>query len=949
MIDFVHDLQDRARAPVPAVPASAWPLLLAALLLAAVAYVPAALGASFLNFDDNFYFGPDNPEFRDQGLLAVLDPGCRIANAYLPVAHLSLRLDYALSGTAPLWPHLHAIVLHGLAGFVLARLLLQLGASRFVAASTAAMFVVHPALAESVAWASGRKDVLSGLFTFLALLLVVHQARRPRVLLLFGIAVATALAMYSKATAVVLPLLAALVLAYLGGRRGRWSGAVVVAAVTAPIAWHHQIVAAAEGTLAGGSVGDRLGQVPGVLLHYATVAVWPLQLNVLYPEVATLERFAARLPFGVAVGVALLLAAALAWWRRAWRLAGLGLFGFLVALLPFNTAFPASSIAAADRYLYLAVPFLALAVAMAFARLPAARFAVVLPVLALLWLCGGRAHDFRDSPSLWQASLAVERDNAVAHLNLVYDQFGKPARMDEVRAHLEHAARVARYPEHERKARELLLRLCMFEADYTGAAREARAAIAAAERQLALEVSAKRVGEATALLLAARLAAFEPLRLSGDEAAAAQVLAAVRERAPAHPDVVAFQGLLDLSGLRDELLAKAQAGGSPTLAADDPRAQRALAALQAAQDAFGLQTGGKKHAGIAFAMGEWQRGCDQALAALRFYNEAVQADPDCVPAWLGAAKLLREREKWDAAEEKARAGLARRPDPALRQELALALIGQGRLLDAEQQLEAYLRVRPEDKETAKVLSNVLIGRAYAQLGNPADRASVRRLVDKALGYNPKEAKAHLVLGRLLKEEGHTAEAVQHLEQAHRLLPTFDDARVLYTDALARLGYERYLGRDEAGAVEAWRRCLAVASPDFDSASIRERLHEIWQRHEAKGVTALQVGDRAAAAAAFRHCLQLDPEQHWAAWLLAVALQDEPGADVAELERLCRLAVAWQQRHQEDASQQVLLLARVLVRAGRIDDGKAVARDYLAAPSADAKPQVLEALRSLRGD
>ena len=37
------------------------------------------------HFDDNFYFGPDNPEFRD-GLAAVLDPSRPIANAYLPVA-----------------------------------------------------------------------------------------------------------------------------------------------------------------------------------------------------------------------------------------------------------------------------------------------------------------------------------------------------------------------------------------------------------------------------------------------------------------------------------------------------------------------------------------------------------------------------------------------------------------------------------------------------------------------------------------------------------------------------------------------------------------------------------------------------------------------------------------------------------------------------------------------
>jgi tetratricopeptide (TPR) repeat protein len=338
----------------------------------------------------------------------------------------------------------------------------------------------------------------------------------------------------------------------------------------------------------------------------------------------------------------------------------------------------------------------------------------------------------------------------------------------------------------------------------------------------------------------------------------------------------------------------------------------------------------------------------QYETALRHYGEATTADPNCIPAWLGAARLLREREMWSGCEEKARAGLAVRPDPALRQELALALIGQGRLPDAEQQLEAYRRARPQDQETAKVLSNVLVVRAYAMLGNPAERAAVRRLVDKALSYNPDELKAHLVLGRLAKEEGRLVDAVRHLERAHKLLPTFDDARQLYVESLASLGYEKFVQLDEVGAVAAWQQCFAVAPPDFDSTGIRDRIHAIWQKHEAAGVQHLQAGDRSAAVRAFRRCLELEPEQHWAAWLLVLAVHDDAAADLAEVERWCRQAVAWQQRHGEDSSQQVLMLARTLVKRGQADAGKSVVGDYLKAPHPDAKPQFLAALRSLAG-
>ncbi len=300
-------------------------------------------------------------------------------------------------------------------------------------------------------------------------------------------------------------------------------------------------------------------------------------------------------------------------------------------------------------------------------------------------------------------------------------------------------------------------------------------------------------------------------------------------------------------------------------------------------------------------------------------------------------------------EEYARGGLRARPDPSLRQELALALVGQGKLADAELQLEAYLRARPDDKDVAKVLANVLIGRSYAKIGDGPDRAEALRLVERALAYNPDEVKAHLVLGRIAKEERRFAAAVEHLEQAHRRMPDYEEARVLYAEALAALGYDKLLRRDDDGAGDAWARCLQVAPAGFDAAEIRAQLQRQWTRSEERGVAALRGGDRAAAVAAFRRCLLLLPDQHWAAWLLATALHDDPGADLGEVERLCRLAVAWQRRNGLGASRQTWLLCATLQRAGKADEVRAVARAYVAAPDADAEPAVVAALRAFAGE
>ncbi|HEX6811828.1 MAG TPA: tetratricopeptide repeat protein [Planctomycetota bacterium] len=933
--------------PVPASSPPLWPTLASMLGLALVVYLPAAFGASFLDFDDNFFFGPDNPEFRE-GLAAVWCPGRPIANAWLPVAHSSLWFDWACCGGRPFWPHVHSLLLHGLAATALVRLLLACGAQRTVAWLAGACFLVHPALAESVAWVSGRKDLLSGLFVFLALLQTVRFAQRPGLLRALALAVLAALAMYSKATAVVLPLLAALVCVHVGGAPRRFLGPLVLLLVTMPIAWHHQAIAAEEGTLGTGPIGDRLLQFPGVCAHYVATAFWPLHLNVLHPEVDTLARFRAE-PFGgLSTLAGALLAVAAAIWRPAWRPAAVAIASFFAALLPFNTVYPASAIAVADRYLYLAVPAAALLVVMLLHRtLQKAGLAVAAGLVALLAVGAcSRAFDFRSDEALWRSSLEVESVNAVAHLNLVYERLQRgavavPAAFEEVQQHLEAAVAAARYPIHELRARQLLVRLATRRADYQAAAKHARAAIEAARAQLARETSPRRLGQATALLLQAQLAAFEPLQQVGDDAGAQAIYTAAKEQAPDHPDLIAFASMRELAAIVPELLAAAAAGRPVHLADGDARAVSALRTLQQALERH------PKHSGLLCAMASWERVCNRALPALRHYRQAQEADPDCIEAWLGAARLLRESENNAEAERYARQGLEQRPDPRLRQELALALVGQGRLDDAILQLEAYLRVVPDDKDSAKVLANLLIGRAYSRLGTGSDHADVLAIVERALAYNPQEGKAHLVLGRMKLEQRHFPEAVKELEQAHRLMPDFEEGRTLLADATARLGYDCLLRADDEAAADAWLRCVAVAPADFSTEAIQQQLERIWQRAEARGVEARKAGDREKAIREFRRCLRVDPAQHWAAWLLAVTMQEDPAADLAELEQLCRKAVAWQAKHGLERSEQVYLLATTLVRAGKQADAKAVAEDYLRTPESGSKPQVLAALQRLR--
>lgn len=951
MTEFAHELPQEQFAPIEATRSPMWRTWVSMLLLAMVVYLPAALGAELLMFDDIYFFGPDNPEFQAGFWTVLTEP---IANAYLPVAHVSLWLDYTLGSGESWLPHLHALVLHAVAGMVLTRLLLQLGVGALAAHVAAAIFVVHPALCESVAWVSSRKSLLSGLFVFLALFQTVRFAHKPSAVRAVLLALLAAAAMLSNATSVVLPLLSIGVVLWRRGPRQRWLAPAVLFAVTVPIALYHTQLAAAQGTLAGGDQMTRLQQMPGAFWHYLTTAVWPTQLNLLYPEVDTLARFREQLlPGSIALG-AFVVVGVVAWLWRATRPFAAGLLGFVVALLPFNTAFPASSIAAADRYLYLAIPGIALAAVSAFAlahrRAPMIAALLVAP---LLWLGGSRAHDFGSETEVWQASLAVEDDNAVAHYNLAVATWNtavlgrRELPVEEYEQHLNAAIRSARYPIHELRARRKLLPIQMMRADYEKGAANAQSAIAAARAQLARESSEQRRSMASRDLLQAQLAAFEPLNLNGNGAAADEVLAEAKAAAPDSPDVIAFEAVRQLAALQPELLALAQKGQEPRLADDDARGKAVDERLGAVREQH------PEHAGVWLAQALWHQARDQVTAALRCYRKATELRPDEVTAWLSAARMMRERKFYDSALEYAHGGWQHRRDPQLLQEIALALVGLNKLKEAEKYLSAYMQLEPDDKDSGRILSNLLIGHAYTLLSDRSKREAVRKLVDDALRYNPDEPRAFVVLGRLAHEERRYALAVRYLERAHKALPNFADAREQLAHSLAALGDGRFINKDDMKATEAWLRCIEVAPQGFELDSVKRQLKLAWSRIEKLGAERKAGLDLDGAVACFRRCLQIDPEQHWASWLLATTLHsqfevDAGKVDLDELVALCKQAIAWQQTHALDSSRQVYLLALTLIRKGEIGAARLAAADYLAKPSDEVEPQVRAALEQVAG-
>lgn len=119
---------------------------------------------------------------------------------YRPLTVISLRLDYLLGHGSPLPFHITALLIHGITSLAVYPLAIRFGASKLAAQAASIFFAVHPHQTETVAWISGRPDLLMA--AMLLWSLALNDSRRSLAL--------GACAMLSKETAIVWPILCAI-------------------------------------------------------------------------------------------------------------------------------------------------------------------------------------------------------------------------------------------------------------------------------------------------------------------------------------------------------------------------------------------------------------------------------------------------------------------------------------------------------------------------------------------------------------------------------------------------------------------------------------------------------------------------------------------------------------------------------------------------------------------
>src|SRR5438094_4563251 len=417
-------------------------------LVTFAAFLPV-LQNQFVDWDDQRNF-LDNHHYRGLGWTHLRWMWTTHLGHYIPLTWMTLGLDYLLWGMNPVGYHLTNLLLHAANAvvffFVVRRLLTRAlsspserGHALALSAGFASLvFAIHPLRVESVAWATERRDVLSGLFyllTILVFLRACEREERGRGWYWLSVAVFV-LALLSKSMVVNLPVVLLILDVYplrrLGGFVGWWSDParriyvekipfVLLAAAASAIAVMAQSSVHAALSLAQLGVPGRLAVAAYGLSFYLEKMVAPLNLSPLYMLPAKVNPW--ETPFVLSYGVVVGLTAIVLALRR--RVPGVpaAWVAYIVVLLPVLGIFQSGPQIAADRYTYLAgLGWATLAGAGVLwcwgatrLLLPGSAICALVGLAALTWT---QVQVWHDSEKLWTHALATDPNSSMAQNNL---------------------------------------------------------------------------------------------------------------------------------------------------------------------------------------------------------------------------------------------------------------------------------------------------------------------------------------------------------------------------------------------------------------------------------------------------------------------------------------------------------------------------------------------------
>jgi len=315
-----------------------------------------SLQHDFVNYDDNRYVY-ENALIRQR----LTSPG--IIQAFThphsenwhPLTTLSHELDCQFYGLNPSGHHFTNLLLHTIATLLLFFLLQEITSAVWSSAFVAAVFAIHPLHVESAAWIAERKDVLSGVFFMLTLLVYVWYSRKPNTWRYFAVGIAFVCGLMSKPMLVTVPVVLLLLDYWPLRRTERWTrlileklplfGVSIAFAIITLLVQRPTI-----SSLAGLPLRMRVANAIVSVALYLWQLIWPTKLAVFYPYPRV--PYNAWLVIGCAAGIVAVTGATIRWRKNSPYLL-VGWIWYLVMLVPVLGLVQVGLQAHADRYTYL--------------------------------------------------------------------------------------------------------------------------------------------------------------------------------------------------------------------------------------------------------------------------------------------------------------------------------------------------------------------------------------------------------------------------------------------------------------------------------------------------------------------------------------------------------------------------------------------------------------------
>jgi len=343
-----------------------------------IVFMPAlaALVIPTMSSDAPFQPGDDyslilgNPLVRTFSFDAARELATSIhSDLYQPLPMLSFQFNYALTADRPFSYHLVNLILHVACTILVATLTVRVTNNHFAAMFAGVLFAMHPLATDAVGWISGRIMLMAALFALGLLNLFAWRRPQPGSAWAGGSMMAGAGMLLSKVIPGV-PIAAAWLDAWmhepkvsLRKRSVIWW--LVIAALTAMTLVMTTISLSTARTVAMTEAAEAAGVPAAVrmllaLRYYIENFFLPTRLTVWSPVPRDAGWHAPGVWIAIAEAVALAVLAWLARRRMPFVTIGLGLFAIL--LLPFLAAVGVRNFLTADRYMYLPMAGLTLAV-----------------------------------------------------------------------------------------------------------------------------------------------------------------------------------------------------------------------------------------------------------------------------------------------------------------------------------------------------------------------------------------------------------------------------------------------------------------------------------------------------------------------------------------------------------------------------------------------------------